>query len=160
MTSLLALGADQCAKTYVASALEVGARRPLVDDRLSLTHVPSWGGTLGFSGDWLPDTPELGFALVAACATLGIVAFYQRLAPREVSTAAGLGAILGGIASQTADRLRFGSGLDFLHLGSLRSSAAPDVNLADIAILLGVLTLIVELLTEELAARASEGGEH
>jgi len=159
-TGLLALAVDQLAKAHVTTTLEVGARTPLFGDMLALTHVPSMGGALGFFRYWLPDAQLVGFATLAVCATLVIAALYRRLAPRESATAAALGAILGGISSQAIDRLRYGSGLDFLHLGPLDSNVGPDVNLADVAILLGVVTLIVELLATEMAARASERPRH
>ena len=62
----------------------------------------------------------------------------------------------GGIASNAFDRLRYGSGLDFIHLGSIDSNAVPDFNLADVAIALGVVTLIVELIATEMATRSAE----
>ena len=155
-TGLLALAADQLAKAHVTTTLEVGARVPLFGDLVALTHVPSMGGALGFFRYWLPGAQLVGFAALAVCATLVIAALYRRLAPGESATAVALGAILGGIASQAVDRLRYGSGLDFLHLGPLSSNVGPDVNLADVAIFLGVATLILELLATEMAARAAE----
>jgi len=154
--ALLALLLDQLGKFHTTTTLEVGARTPLVGDVLSLTHVPSMGGAFGFFRDWLPGAQLIGFALLALCATVIIVSFYRGLAPREQGSAAALGAMLGGIASHAVDRLRYGSGLDFLHLGPITSNAVPDFNIADIAIVLGVVTLIVELLASEMAARASE----
>jgi lipoprotein signal peptidase len=154
--ALLAVLFDQVGKFHTTTTLEVGARRPLVGDVLALTHVPSMGGAFGFFRDWLPGAQLIGFALLSLCATAIIVSFYRHLAPREQGSAAALGAMLGGIVSHTFDRLRYGSGLDFLHLGPITSNAVPDFNLADIAIILGVVTLIVELLASEMAARASE----
>ena len=78
------------------------------------------------------------------------------LAPREQGNAAGLGAMLGGIASHTIDRLRYGSGLDALHVGPVTSNAVPDFCIADVAIVLGAATLVVEMLATEMAGRASE----
>lgn len=154
--ALLALLIDQLGKYHTTTTLEVGARRALVGDLLSLTHVPSMGGAFGFFTDWLPTAQLIGFATLALSATGIIVAFYYGLAAREQGSAAALGAMLGGIASQSVDRLRYGTGLDFLHAGPITSNAIPDFNIADVAIILGVVTLIVELLASEMAARASE----
>ena len=68
--------------------------------------------------------------------------------------------MLGGIASHTIDRLRYGSGVHFLHFGSVTSNRLPDFSLADVAIVLGVATLIIELLATEMTARASERPGH
>jgi len=154
--AFLAAALDQIGKWHTIKTLEVGARTPLLGDWLALTHVPSMGGAFGFFRDWMPGSQLIGFALLALCATVIIISFYRGLAPGEPGSAAGLGALLGGIASHTLDRLRYGSGLDFLHLGSTRSNAVPDFSLADVAIVLGALTLIVELLATEMATRASE----
>ena len=74
----------------------------------------------------------------------------------KTTTAAALGAMLGGVASNGLDRLRFGMGVDFLHPGPVGSDVLPDFNFADIAIVLGLVTLIAELLATELATRAAE----
>ena len=147
---------DQLGKLYVARTIEIGARVPLIGDLLGLTHLPAAGGAFGFFRDWMPTAQLIGFALLSIMATLVIVTFYVGLARGEHGSAAALGAILGGIASNTVDRVRYGSGLDFLHLGSVEADALPDFNLADVAIVLGVATLIVELLATEMAARVSE----
>lgn len=154
--ALIATALDQLGKLRVTRELEVGARESLLGDLLSWTHVPSMGGAFGFFRDWLPGAQLIGFALLALVAAVIILFFYRRLAPGEQGSAAALGAILGGIASQAIDRLHYGTGLDFLHVGPVESNAVPDFNLADVAIVLGAVTLIVELLASEMAARASE----
>jgi len=147
---------DQFGKFQVVRTIEVGERVPLVGDLLALTHLPVAGGAFGFFRDWVPAAQLVGFALLSIVATLVIVAFYRGLARGEHGSAAALGAILGGIASNTIDRVRYGSGIDFFHLGSVQADALLDFNLADVAIVLGVVTLIIELLATEMAARVSE----
>lgn len=147
---------DQIGKLHAARTIEIGERVPLIGDLLALTHLPAAGGAFGFFRDWMPAAQLTGFALLSIMATVVIVAFYRGLARGEHGSAAALGAILGGIASNTIDRVRYGSGLDFLHLGGVEVDALPDFNLADVAIVLGVVTLIIELLATEMAARVSE----
>jgi signal peptidase II len=147
---------DQLGKLQVARTIEIGARVPLIADLLALTHLPVAGGAFGFFRDWAPSSQLIGFALLSIVAALVIVAFYRGLARGEHGSAAALGAILGGVASNTIDRVRYGSGVDFLHLGSVETDALPDFNLADVAIVLGVVTLIFELLATEMATRVSE----
>jgi lipoprotein signal peptidase len=147
---------DQLGKQHAMQLLEAGAREPMIGNLLAWTHVPSMGGAFGFFRDWLPGSQLIGFALLSLCAACLIALFYRGLAPGEQGIAAALGSILGGIASQTIDRLRYGTGIDFLHLGPPNSNTLPDFNLADIAIVLGVVTLIIELLAHEMTARAAE----
>ncbi len=147
---------DQLGKIHVTRSLEIGARVPLIGDLLALTHLPAAGGAFGFFKDWMPAAQLIGFALLSIVATVVLVAFYRGLARGEHGSAAALGAILGGIVSNTIDRIRYGSGIDFIQLGPVTADALPDFNLADVAIVLGVVTLIIELLATEMAARVSE----
>lgn len=150
------LALDQLGKLHAMRTVEAGMRTPLLGDLLALAHIPAAGGAFGFFREWSPISQGIGFALLSIVATIVIALFYRGLAPGEPGNAAALGALLGGIASNTVDRIRYGSGVDFLHLGSATADAVPDFNLADVAIVLGVVTLIVELLANEMAARASE----
>lgn len=147
---------DQLGKFHVAHTIEVGARIPFFGDGLALAHLPAAGGAFGIFRDWLPGAQLIGFALLSIVSIIVVILFYRGLAPGEHGSAAALGAILGGVASNALDRVRYGSGVDFLHLGSVHADALPDFNFADIAIVLGVVTLIVELLATEMATRVSE----
>jgi signal peptidase II len=147
---------DQWGKHYAMRTIEIGERVPLFGDLLALAHAPAASGAFGFFRDWAPAAQLLAFGLLSTAASVVLISFYRGLTPREHGSAAALGAILGGIASNTVDRIRYGFGIDFLHLGSATSDTLPDTNLADIAIVLGVTTLIVELLATEMAARAAE----
>jgi lipoprotein signal peptidase len=154
--ALLVASFDQLGKWHAMQTLDVGERVPLLGDLVALANLPAASGALGLFRDWPPSAQLGGFAILSLIAITIIVSFYRGLAPGEHGSAAALGAILGGIASNGVDRFRFGSGLDFLHLGSASAESLPDFNLADVAIIVGVVTLIVELLATEMAARASE----
>jgi signal peptidase II len=147
---------DQLGKLHTSSTIALGSRESLFGDVLSLAHLPVESGAFGFLAGWAPGAQLIGFALLSIMATTVAISFYRGLAPGEFGSAVGLGAILGGIASQTIDRLRVGASVDFIEFGSLRAELLPAFNLADVAITLGVVTLIVELLATEMAARASE----
>lgn len=147
---------DQLGKFHVARTLEIGERVSVIGDLLALTHFPAAGGAFGLFRNWWPSAQWIGFALLAFTATVVILMFYRGLARGEHGSAAALGAVLGGIVSNTVDRIRYGSSVDFLHLGPIEAAALPDFNLADVAIVLGVATLIIELLATEMAARVSE----
>ncbi|MEM9173896.1 MAG: signal peptidase II [Myxococcota bacterium] len=154
--AFVALAVDQLGKWHTAAVLDPGDRAPLLGDLLTWTNVPAMGGAFGIFRDWLPGAQLIGFSALALAATAMIVFFYRGLAPGEQGSAAALGGLLGGIASHTVDRLRYGSGLDFLHLGPPDANMLPDFSLADVAIVLGVVTLIIELLASEFTARAAE----
>lgn len=154
--AVIALALDQLVKMHTIASLDPGARVPLLGDLIAWTHVPAMGGAFGIFRDWLPDAQLIGFSALALAATAVIIVFYRGLAPGEQGSAASLGALLGGITSHAVDRLRFGSGVDFLHLGPPTSNLVPDFSLADVAIVLGAATLIIELLATEFVTRVSE----
>lgn len=152
----LVLALDQAGKRHVTDALAVGERVPLVGSLLAWAHEPTSGGALGLFRDWSPMAELAGYAVLSLVAASVVFVFLRALAPRDLGTAMALGGILAGIVSNGVDRFRFGASIDFLHLGPTSSNPLPDFNLADLAIVLGVGTLIVELLATEMAARAAE----
>lgn len=76
------------------------------------------------------------FYLVA----LGFGALTLLLWKNNLSSASAL--LLGGAVSNLIDRLRFGYVVDYIDIGSL-----PVFNLADVAIVVGVVLLVKEMLT-------------
>ncbi|HPG27144.1 MAG: signal peptidase II [Spirochaetaceae bacterium] len=155
-TVLLVVLLDQLGKQHVVETLGLGERVALLPGVIAWTHVPSVGGAFGVFRDWLPAAQLAGLAVLSLATAAIALGFYVQLARGEQACAAALGAMLGGVASNGLDRLRFGMGVDFLHPGPVGSDVLPDFNFADIAIVLGLVTLIAELLATELATRAAE----
>lgn len=149
-------GLDRYGKYAAMQRLEIGERVPLLGDLLSLTHVESLGAALGLFATWSTSAQSWVFAVLSLVCTALLVSFHRALAPGEHGSAAALGAIGAGVLSNALDRFWLGSGIDFLHLGPPDAARLPDFNVADVAILLGVLTLIIELLATEMATRAQE----
>ena len=149
-------GVDRIGKYQAMSRLEVGESTPLLGELLSLTHVESLGAALGLFANWSPGGRAFAFVALSAICTGLVLSFHRGLARWEKGSAAALGAILAGVLSNAFDRFQFGVGIDFLHLGAVESTHLPNFNFADVAIFLGVLALIVELLATEMATRAQE----
>lgn len=156
LLGLVVFVGDQLGKRHAEATLAIGERVPLLGSLLAFVREPTQGGALGLFRDWSSDAALVGYGVLSFAAIAIAFAFLRALAPRELATSAALGAVLGGIASNLFDRVRAGASLDFIHLGPTASNLLPDFNLADLAILLGVGTLIVELLATEMAARAAE----
>ena len=148
-------GADRFGKNWALAELAPGERIPLLGQWLSGARIESPAAALGLLSSFSDAGQSAALALIAILCLGLVAAFYRALTPREAGTAAALGAIAAGVASNAFDRFERGTGLDFLHLGR-PASGLPDFNLADVAILMGVVALIVELLANEMAARAEE----
>lgn len=153
---ILIFALDQLGKRHALETLAIGERVPILGSFLALAHVPSTGGALGLLRGWSPEAQLMAHAVLSVVAVGVAWVFLRSIAPRDLGTASALGAILGGIASNGLDRYRTGATLDFLHVGPTGVDVLPDFNFADLAIVLGVGTLIIELLATEMAARASE----
>jgi signal peptidase II len=153
---LLVFGMDRFGKLHAMRTLEPGEHAELLGNLLGLTHVRVSSTAFGLLQDW-GESVQLGVLalLSVACASV-VIGFYRGLAPGEHGSAAALGAVLAGVAGNLFDRLRYGAGIDFLHVGPATAERLPDFNVSDLAIVLGVVTLIVELLASEMAARAQE----
>jgi signal peptidase II len=154
--AIAVFGLDRATKHHALSTLEPGERVAYLGEILSLAHVRVPGAAFGLLEGWSGEARLVALALLSlACVGL-IVAFYRGLAPGEHGSAAALGAVLGGVLGNLLDRLRYGVGVESLHLGAPSVEWLPDFSLSDLAIVLGVVTLIVEMLASEMAARAQE----
>ena len=87
----------------------------------------------------------LVFLILFSATALGLVVLLLWRGPGSRLAGWGLGLILGGALGNLFDRLRSGTVVDFLdfHLGAYHW---PTFNLADSAIVLGALALMIEIL--------------
>lgn len=136
---------DQLVKYWVTGPLGIAAAGdyreilPFFD----LRFVPNIGVSLGL----LPaNSPEMRWGLVAltGAIALGVLVWMTREKNRQDLLALGL--ILGGALGNIVDRIRFGYVVDYadLHFGDFRPFLV--FNVADAAITIGVLILLVRAL--------------
>lgn len=132
---------DQVTKYLVLRNLEVNeawnpipALRPFV----TITHVTNTGAAFGI----LPDKGTF-FILVAVLVIVGILVYYRYLPADRLLVRASLGLQLGGALGNLLDRLRYGHVVDFVDF-----KIWPVFNVADSAIVVGVLILAYHLLRE------------
>lgn len=145
--ALATLALDQASKYYIFDILRLPERGPIEFlPILELSFVWNHGISLGLFqqgsafGRWALVALELA-------AVLFILAWMWRT--RSPTTALALGFIAGGALGNAIDRAAYGAVLDFLHLhvGTMRWLDFPYVfNVADAAISLGVMALILESL--------------
>lgn len=137
---------DQIAKAWILGLLgtEEGSSRPVVGDILWLRLVHNSGAAFGM----LPDA-SVFFAAAAVLVAAGIVIYSRRLADASWLVRTALGLELGGALGNLIDRVRFGYVVDFI---DVRLPFWPWVfNVADAAITIGVVMLLVSLLRPEAA---------
>lgn len=146
---------DQLTKWWVSAALHYGDRVPVIPGFFSITHVRNPGAAFSLFAESPEPFRRVFFIGVTLVAIALIVSFYRRLAPRERLPALALGLVLGGALGNLVDRIfRAGEVVDFLHFRLWADYTWPDFNVADSAIVVGVLLLILELLASEGETRA------
>lgn len=141
----LLLALDQLTKWIVTGPLGIGfpgAARELTGF-FALRFVPNVGVSLGL----LPaDSHMTRWALVVLTAAISVGVGVWMVREKDRTDQAALGLVLGGALGNIIDRVRLGYVTDFadLHFGDWRPFLV--FNLADAAITIGVLVLLVRAL--------------
>jgi signal peptidase II len=130
---LVVLAADQLSKHLVRASVRRGEEDPIFP-ALKLVNVRNDGVAFGID----PGSATLVIVLIAL-ALLGLVLYFARHSARPLIWLP-VGLLVGGALGNIADRVREGAVTDFLKL-----PAWPAFNLADVAITLGVLSLLYVL---------------
>ena len=135
---------DQVTKGLVRGGLAQGDHRQVIPGFVTLVHDQNSG--VAFS---LLTGSDVGVVLITLVVLVGLTAFHARQRARPLMWVV-TGMIVGGALGNLIDRVRTGSVTDFVKL-----PAWPAFNLADSAITLGVIALIVVLGFRGAPARTS-----
>ena len=139
--SLLVIGADQLTKIAAEAELQLHEAVPVMPF-FNLMLAYNEGAAFSFLSDaggwqrWL-------FSGLAVVISLVITFWLRRLSPAERLTGFGLALILGGAIGNLFDRLAYGHVIDFIQLYYDRWYW-PAFNLADSAITVGVVLLLID----------------
>ena len=155
--ALLSFVLDRATKAWVEAEVPFGEDRVLVEGWFYLTHVRNRGAAFGWFADADPELKAWLFGGAAALALAVVVMHLIGLAPGDRRVAAALGLVAGGALGNLVDRmpgLGDGEVIDLLHLDLWGGYEWPDFNFADVAIVLGVAGLLVDMIAREAASRA------
>lgn len=129
---------DQVSKAWILRMLAWEQSRPILGDAFLLTLTRNTGGAWGL----LPR----GNALFIAFAVVAVVALlfaYHRMTRVELFVGTAFALALGGALGNLLDRLRYGFVVDFFDARIIRW---PIFNIADSAISLGIVLLLIHFL--------------
>lgn len=143
----MTLIADWVSKAIVANNLSLYESRipPLFDRFVQITYTTNTGAAFGL----FPDQGVL-FVVVAVVVIAAIIAYYSQLPDGYGLARVALGLQLGGALGNLIDRLRQGYVVDFLDVNFWPLKNWPVFNLADSAIVVGVVLLAFTMLREDL----------
>lgn len=144
VVAAIIFAADQVMKWLVVGPLGLEARGSIkVLPFFNLTWVENYGVSMGF----LTASSEAGrWLLVGMTALISIAVLVWMWREKRRADVMALGLVLGGAIGNIVDRVRFGHVIDYadLHLGAWRPFLV--FNVADAAITIGVLILLVRAL--------------
>ncbi len=154
--AILIIVVDQLTKAWVLNDLGLrfeGQTHPVLDPVFSITLVHNEGVSFGLFGDgsarWMLS--------VFSVAVAGILGWWAIKADRRLLVTA-IGMIMGGAIGNVIDRIRFGWVVDFLDFSG--TGFFPWVfNVADSAITIGVILLILDSVLSERAAKVGVAAE-
>jgi signal peptidase II len=139
--SLLAILLDQGSKLAIASTMHLYQSFQIMP-YFRLTYVHNTGAAFSFlseAGGW----QRWFFAGLALVISIVITVWLARLKQHETLLAVALSLVLGGAMGNLIDRLVYGYVIDFLDV-YYQTWHWPAFNIADSAITLGVILMLVE----------------
>ncbi|MDO9516116.1 MAG: signal peptidase II [Syntrophales bacterium] len=156
ITLVLVAGLDQLSKWYITSTMSLHASYPVIDGFFNITYIRNPGAAFGFLANAAPLFRS-GFLIAVSAAAIVMILYY--LAQNRSGGALliyALSLITGGAAGNLIDRVRFGNVVDFLdvYIGSYHW---PAFNVADSAISIGAVLLVVEMFRRKKAGITAAG---
>lgn len=141
---------DQLTKMYIYTQFIYGQKIPVVDGLLYLSHVRNPGAAFGIFST-APEVFRTAFFLSMPLIAVGIILYIiWGSKESELWQILSLSLVFGGAIGNYIDRLRFGFVIDFLDItfaynlfGKKGIYSWPAFNVADIAIVTGVICLMV-----------------
>jgi len=144
ITAVLVMLLDQVTKFYVISHFQLHESLPVIDGFFNITYIRNPGAAFGFLAGASPVFRGLFFTAVTLI-TAGMILYYLvKNRVRNHLLVLSLALILAGALGNLVDRFRFGEVVDFLDF-SVGAYHWPAFNIADSAISIGAVFLIVEM---------------
>ncbi|QCH14082.1 signal peptidase II [Synechococcus sp. CB0101] len=141
LTALVVVVSDQLSKLWALQHLSGRGVAPLLPGLLQQRLVFNTGAAFS-----MLEGNAFGLGLVSAAVAVGLVWWIQTSGPLSRWQSLGLGLLLGGAIGNGLDRMRLGSVVDFLEFVPIQF---PVFNLADTAINLAVVCLLIDLLRRQ-----------
>ncbi|MDH5631855.1 MAG: signal peptidase II [Gammaproteobacteria bacterium] len=153
--SAAVIGLDQLTKVLAVKMLSKGVIPVLPFFDLELAY--NTGAAFGFlhdAGGW----QRIFFIVLAVAVSIVIVTMVRKLRQDELQLAVALMLVLGGAIGNVIDRIYLGKVVDFLHF-FYGTWSWPNFNIADSAISVGAVLLIVDSFGWRIIGRRSGSNE-
>ncbi|MBS4172446.1 signal peptidase II [Bacillus sp. FJAT-49736] len=152
--AIFIIALDQITKWLVVKNMEYGESIPIIKDFFYLTSHRNEGAAWGIlQGQmWL-------FYLITVVVVIGIIYYLQKYAKNKVLLGVSLSFMLGGAIGNFIDRIFRKQVVDFIHT-YIFGYDFPIFNIADSALTIGVVLLIIYMLLEEFRSKEKTYGNN
>jgi len=138
LVSFLILILDQLIKFVIIKKIPLNSSISVIPKIFSLSHIHNYGAAFGIFQN--SSQLLLWFSIII----VGIILYIYDRIPKEKIVQILVALVLGGTLGNLIDRIRFGYVIDFLNF-----KIWPAFNLADSAITIGIIGLIIYLMKKE-----------
>ncbi|MEW9501376.1 signal peptidase II [Jeotgalibacillus marinus] len=151
LMALLIIIFDQITKLFVVRNMELGESISVVEDFFYITSHRNTGAALGIlEGQmWL-------FYIVTVAVIIGILYYFHRYAKGNALFSVSLMVILGGAFGNFIDRVYRQEVVDFIQFTFFNFI----FNIADAALTIGVVLLLIQMILEEVQEKRNKNGKH
>jgi signal peptidase II len=136
--SIIIVLLDQITKKLISSSILYGDSISIIGDLLRFTYIKNPGMAFG-----IQVGNRIIFTVFALIACIVILIYLFRLKPENFWARFALASILGGAIGNLFDRIIYKEVIDFIDIRIIRW---PVFNVADIAVTLGMILLIVHVI--------------
>lgn len=140
--------ADQLTKLYIMQTMRLHESIPIIPNFFSLTYIRNPGAAFGLLAGSGPTFRMVFFGLTSLFALVLLGTILVRMPERDWMGRLSVAGILGGAIGNLIDRLRYGEVIDFLDV-YIENYHWPAFNVADSAITVGVIFLIIHFMFEK-----------
>ena len=153
--TVLVIVLDQISKLYFENSLSLYEQIVIIPDYFSWTLAYNTGAAFSFladAGGW----QRWFFAVVALVVSGVLLVWMKGLKPHETWVAVALALVLGGALGNLFDRVAYGHVIDFILVHWQSRWYFPAFNLADSAITLGAIMLVLDMFRSKPSEEAVE----
>lgn len=154
--SIVIICLDQISKTYIQTQFSLHDTITLIDGFLNVTYARNFGAAFGFLEQSHPEYRDFFMLSMPPVVCLIVLALIYHIKSEGLSEfknnmlqLVSLSAIFGGAVGNYIDRLHYGYVIDFIDFHWKLKYNFPTFNIADSAIVLGILFLIVSIVQEK-----------
>lgn len=145
----LIIAIDQLTKIYVHTQFQLHESKIIIENIFNITYIRNFGAAFGFLSQAPAAFRQAFFLTMPPLACLIILYILRGVENSDLKQTLALSAIFGGALGNYLDRLQFHYVIDFLDFHYFEKYSWPAFNIADMAIVCGVLFLVYLMMSEK-----------